>query len=348
MSLALRSQSITGLLLVTLAGLTGLCLLALVQGPVEVPLQTLWQLWWPDAEPTQAQSSALQYVITHIRLPRLVCALSVGAALAASGCALQALFRNPLADPALIGISNGAALGAVSVIVLGGAATAVVPAYVLLPLAAFIAGMITTFCVVAIASSGGQINAPLLLLAGVAINAIAGAGIGVLTFLANDNQLRDLTFWSMGSLAKADWPQLAVAVPVITLSSAMILRKANALNGFLLGESVALHIGHDVKKIKRQLVFFSALAVGTAVSIAGVIFFVGLVVPHWVRICLGPDNTRVLPLSMVAGAGLLLAADIAARSIVAPAELPIGLLMSLIGGPFFVALLLGRRSQFAG
>lgn len=320
---------------------------ALLHGPLRIPFSALVAIASGHHDAGLPELATYQYVITHIRAPRLLCAIAVGAALAASGCALQSLFRNPLADPALIGISSGAALGAVSVIVLEGALVEFIPAQFMLPIAAFISGVLATFCVVAIANTSGRINAPLLLLAGVAINAIAQAGIGLLTYIADDNQLRDLTFWSMGSVAKAGWQELVVAIPTMVIASALILRQAAALNAMLLGESAAHFIGHDVKKIKRQIILASALAVGAAVSVSGVIFFIGLVVPHLVRLCCGPDNRVVLPLSTVLGAALLISADIIARSVVAPAELPIGLLMSLIGGPFFVALLISRRKDYA-
>ncbi|WP_096087378.1 FecCD family ABC transporter permease [Agaribacterium haliotis] len=327
--------------------LTCCCFFALANGPLQINFQQLFDVVSSGFSQPQAELRMQHYVVWDIRLPRLICSLAVGAGLALAGCCMQALFRNPLADPALIGVSSGAAFGAVFVIVFSAsfASSLSVASHFLLPLAAFLSGAITAMCVVAIATYRGQSNAALMLLAGVAMNAIAAAGIALLTYAADDNQLRDLSFWSMGSVAKATWPELAVAVPLIVASSVMLLRHRSALNALLLGEQVALHIGHDVKKIKRSIVVHATIIVGSAVAISGVIMFIGLVVPHLIRLICGPDHKKLLPLSMLLGASLLTLADLAARQLIAPAELPIGVLMSVVGGPFFIVLLLRQRKQ---
>lgn len=324
---------LTGLLLVG-------ALLALRTGPMPLSVAEVWQGLFDR----QAEAS-VQLVVRELRLPRLLLAMLVGAALGVSGALLQGLFRNPLADPGLIGISSGAALGAVAVIVLGERVFAhwnmTVPGMTL-PLTAFVCALLTTAVIWRIGSRQGETHVAMLLLAGIAINAIAMAGVGVMTFIADDGQLRTLTFWTMGSLAQADWRDLRLVAPWIVLVLLAMPLLARALNAVLLGESVALHLGHDVDRLKRRIVVMCALAVGAAVSVSGLIGFVGLVAPHLVRLTLGVDHRTLLPASALLGAVLLVLADTGARLIVAPAEFPIGLMMALLGGPFFLALLMRR------
>jgi len=285
-------------------------------------------------------------VLLAIRLPRALVGVLVGAALAVSGAALQGLFRNPLADPALIGVSTGAALAAAAVIVLGGslaAVTAVVPHSLLLPLAAFGGGLATTVVVYRIASRDGRTDVAIMLLAGVAMNAITAAGVGLMVFMSDDQQLRDLNFWLLGSLGGATWDSLGAGAPFLVIGALALLLFARPLNALLLGESEAGHLGFRVERTKRAIVVLAALVTGAAVALTGVISFVGLVVPHVVRLLAGPDHRLLLPCSMMFGAALLLIADLFARTVVLPAELPISILMACIGGPFFIWLLLRRR-----
>lgn len=284
-------------------------------------------------------------VMTAIRLPRAVAGVLVGASLAASGAALQGLFRNPLADPALIGVSMGAALGAAAMIVVGGglAGLAAFLSPFLLPLAAFGGGLATTFFVCRIASRDGRTDVATMLLAGVAMNAITGAGIGFMVFLSDDQQLRDLNYWLLGSVGGITWSGLAPAAPFILFAIVALPFFARSLNALLLGESEAGHLGFRVERTKRLIVVLAALATGTAVALTGVIGFIGLVVPHLVRLTAGPDHRFLLPLSILLGASLMLVADLFARTLVLPAELPIGILTACVGGPFFLWLLLRRR-----
>ena len=289
-----------------------------------------------------------QSVLLSIRLPRACLGMLTGAALAVAGAALQGLFRNPLADPALIGVSTGAALAAVGVIVLGSTLAAPIASALgpfLLPLAAFAGGLLTTLVVYRIASRDGRTDVATMLLAGVALNAIASAGIGLLVFVSTDQQLRDLNFWLLGSLGGNTWTGMLPAIPLIALSVAALPMLARHLNAFLLGESEALHLGFHVERTKRVIVVLAALGTGASVALTGVIGFVGLVVPHLVRLSIGPDHRYLLPASALLGAGLMLVADLGARSLVLPAELPIGILTACIGGPFFLWLLLRRRSR---
>lgn len=284
-------------------------------------------------------------IIETIRLPRTVLAMLVGAALAVSGAALQGLFRNPLADPGLIGVSGGASLAAVTVIVLGdtmfSGLSDLFGVYTL-PIAAFAGALITTLIVARIATSRFGTSVTTLLLAGLAIGIVTTAGTGVLTFIADDAQLRSLVFWSMGSLGGATWERVMAAGILIGLSLAVMPFAIKALNALLLGESEARHLGIDVEKTKRWVIIMSALAVGASVAVAGMIGFVGLIVPHIMRLALGPDHRYLLPACALFGALFLLLADMVSRVIIAPAELPIGLITTLIGGPVFITMIVAR------
>ncbi|PAV25632.1 iron complex transport system permease protein [Tamilnaduibacter salinus] len=293
-----------------------------------------------------SDDTTARFVVLDVRVPRLLLGALTGAVLAVSGALLQGLFRNPLADPGLIGVSSGAALAAVAVIVLGGSGLAGWSQFAgqwALPLAAFAGGTMTTLIAWKIAHQQGQTSVALLLLAGIAINAIAGAGTGLLTYYADDSALRSLTFWSMGSLAHARWADLWVAGPwmVATLLIAPLL--ARPLDAFLMGEPVAGHLGYSTNWVKRGAVLLAALGVGAAVAVTGLIGFVGLVVPHLLRQLFGAGHRLLLPACALGGSALLVLADCLARVVVAPAELPIGLVMALLGGPFFLFLLMRHR-----
>ncbi|PAV47967.1 ABC transporter permease [Pseudomonas sp. HAR-UPW-AIA-41] len=322
--------------------------LSLALGPVSLPLldtlEALLRLSGLSAEQVPGQA---ELIIGQIRLPRTLLGLSVGAVLALCGVAMQGLFRNPLADPGLVGVSSGAALGAALVIV--GSATlgwGLGPLWLqpyLLSLAAFAGGLGVTAVVYRLGRRDGQTSVAAMLLAGVALSALAGALIGLFTYLADDATLRSLTFWNMGSLNGASyarlWPLLLVGVGV----AIWLPRRATALNALLLGESETRHLGFEVERLKRELVLCTALGVGAAVAAAGLIGFIGLVVPHLLRLLVGPDHRILLPASAMAGAALLLLADLLARLLLAPAELPIGIITALLGAPFFLYLLVKGR-----
>lgn len=322
-------------------------LLALGIGAVDVsPLQILSILserlgLGSFAETTRAESA----VLLSIRLPRVVLAVVVGSGLAVSGAALQGLFRNPLADPALLGVSGGAAVAAAAMILFGGGLVAAAPAFLapwFLPGAAFLGAIGVTSLVYLLALRGRNMDLATLLLAGIALNAIAGAGLGLLTFLSEDRQLRDITFWLLGSLAGSAWPQLLPVVAMTAVALVLLCRLARPLNALLLGEAEAFHIGFPVESLKRRLVVVTALASGSAVALTGTIGFVGLLVPHLARMLVGPDHRRLMPVAALLGATLLLIADLIGRLVVLPAELPIGVVTSFLGAPFFLWLLLRR------
>lgn len=331
--------------------LIAVMLASVALGPVTIPggevLRVLGvQLGLPITDVTPQH----QAVIMSIRLPRTVLGVLVGAGLAVAGAAMQGLFRNPLADPGLIGVSAGSALAAVAVIVLGnqglGFLTETLGIFSL-PLAAFLGGLSTTLLVYRLSSQEGRTSVTTLLLAGIAINALCGAGTGLLTYLADDQQLRTLTFWSMGSLGGATWASVLGVAPFMLVPLLCLPPLARTLNALLLGEAEAGHLGIPVERMQRLIVCLAALAVGAAVAVSGVIGFVGLVVPHLLRLALGPDHRTLLPGAALLGGSLLLLADLLARTVVTPAELPIGILTALLGGPFFLGLLLHRR-EFMG
>ena len=286
-----------------------------------------------------------ELIVGQLRLPRALLGLAVGAVLALAGVAMQGLFRNPLADPGLIGVSSGAALGAALAIV-GGAWLGQPPVWLapwLLSLCAFGGGLGVTALVYRLGRRDGETRVATMLLAGIALSALTGAGIGLFSYLADDATLRSLTFWNLGSLNGASYARLWPLLPVCLGVALWLPRRAAALNALLLGESEARHLGFDVERLKRELVLCVALGVGAAVAAAGMIGFVGLVVPHLVRLLTGPDHRLLLPASALAGAALLLLADLAARLLLAPAELPIGTLTALLGAPFFLYLLRRER-----
>lgn len=290
-------------------------------------------------------------ILMNIRLPRVVLGLLVGAALGMGGAALQGLFRNPLADPGLLGISSGAALGAVTVIVLGTAwlgRLATGMSAVVMPLAAFLGGLAATIAVYAISRRHGRIERSAMLLAGVAVNASAGSVTGLLVYLSDAEQLKSLTFWLMGSLGGADWNAVGAAIPLVVPPLLLLPRLARALNAMLLGDAVAGHLGFDANRTSRLSVVLVTASVGAAVAVSGVIGFIGLVAPHLVRLIAGPDHRIVMPGAALCGATLLVGADIFARTVAMPADLPIGVVTGALGGPFFIWLLLRRAPHGRG
>jgi iron complex transport system permease protein len=298
---------------------------------------------WLRGEPIAARD---QVVLFDIRLPRLAMGVLVGAALAVSGALMQGLFRNPLADPGLVGVGAGAGLGAVLAIVLGGLLPATFAAAIgqyLVPLAAFLGGWGATLLLYAVSSRQGRTSVATMLLAGIALGALAGAATGILIYLADDRQLRDLTFWGMGSLGGASWQKIVLAAPLILPVLILSSLLARGLNGLALGEAAALHTGIEVERIKSLTILSVAAATGAAVAIAGGIGFIGIVVPHLLRLATGPDHRFLLPNAAVLGAMLLVGADIIARLVVVPAELPIGIVTAVLGAPVFLYILLRSR-----
>lgn len=285
-------------------------------------------------------------VLWDIRLPRLAMGVLVGAALAVSGVVMQGLFRNPLADPGIVGVSAGAGLGAISAIILGSYLPASVLAWTgnsLVAIAAFLGGWASVLLLYRVSTRRGQTSVATMLLAGIALGALSGAVSGVLVYMADDQQLRDLTFWGMGSLAGATWTKAASAAPIILISVFVAQFLARTLNGMAMGEAVAHHMGIPVQRSKNIAILAVAGATGAAVAVSGGIGFIGIVVPHLLRLAAGPDHHRLLMNSALLGASLLLGADVISRLVVAPAELPIGIVTAILGAPVFLWILLRRH-----
>lgn len=337
-----RSNLLLGLLAVTLllAFVLSLGIGAVAIAPADV-LRVL--LPWTDAAMVPPGE---QLIVEQIRLPRALMGAMIGATLGVTGAAMQGLFRNPLADPGLIGVSGGAALGAALVIVLGAGLAEHLPpglAPYLTVFGAFLGGVLSTMVVYRLGQSLQGTAMSSMLLAGVAITTLSGALIGLLGYVAGNDMLRALTFWNMGTLAHAGYERVAMLALCCALVWWRLPRRARKLNALLLGESEAHHLGVDVARLKLELIVLTALGVAACVAAAGLIGFVGLMVPHLARLMVGPDHRQLLPASMVLGATLMLLADITARLVMAPAELPIGILTAALGAPFFLILLYRMR-----
>lgn len=331
------------LLLCVLLALT--MLFSLASGASDASAMAVVRGWLFGAA-DDALSVRDRIIINDVRLPRVVLGALVGASLAVSGAVMQGLFRNPLADPGLIGVSAGAGLAAVLIIVLGGTVLAPVTLAMgtfSLPVAAFFGGLAATLVLYKVATRQGRTSVATMLLAGIALAALAGAVTGILVFVADDRQLRDLTFWQLGSLAGATWLKIGAVAPIMVLAMAATPFLARGLNALALGEATATHLGIPVQQLKYIAIVSVAASVGSSVAVSGGIGFVGIVVPHLLRLAMGPDNRYLLPASALLGASLLLLADAVARTIVAPAELPIGIVTAVAGAPFFLWILLRNR-----
>ncbi len=336
---SVRAQQSRRLILLLAIGLPLAMLLALAVGSVSLSMVEL------GGTIVGAESNRASMIVSQIRLPRVILAGLVGAMLGISGAAMQGMFRNPLADPSLIGVTAGAALGASLVIALSGTWLAGFGGLTLVSLGAFIGGIAAVIVVYRLANSDSGTSVATMLLAGIAITALAGAMGNVLELYSSNEVLRRISLWRMGGLDGANYQRVIAAAVIATLVLATLPRFATALNALLLGESEARYLGIDVQLTKSCIIVLVALAVGASVALAGTIAFVGLIVPHIVRLLIGPDHKYLLPASALAGAILLVLADALARTIAAPTELPVGIVTACIGVPFFISLL-RRRSDY--
>ncbi|MFT8979489.1 FecCD family ABC transporter permease [Gluconobacter oxydans] len=330
--------------LIFLIALLPLLLLAVIAalniGATGVHLSALWH------GTTEPDIRAARIVLLRIRGPRVVMSGLTGAALAVAGAVMQGLFRNPLADPGLIGVSSGAALATACMIVLGGPwLVSGVWGVWAIPAAGMAGSFVAAYLLYLFATRGGVTSVSTILLAGVALGAFSGALTGILIFRANDTALRDLTFWTMGSFAGATWSRIGLLCPFLCVAAAVTARLATPLNALLLGESDARLIGYPVERIKRLAMVAVACAVGPTVSFVGAIGFVGVIVPHLVRLVTGPDHRLVLPGSALLGASLMIVADTLARVIAIPADVPVGIVTAVLGTPIFVWLLSGAHGR---
>lgn len=289
-----------------------------------------------------------KYVFFDLRLSRIVMAILIGSALAVSGTCLQGMFKNPLATPDLIGITAGASLFAAIAIVLGVFIKPYIPEalhFSFLSIAAFVGALITMTLVYRISTSNGKTNVIMMLLSGVAITALGFAVMGLLIYISKEEQLRDLTFWNLGSLGGASWTKNGILAAVILISYYFLIGKGKTLNAMMLGEKDAMHLGIPVEKTKKQIVLFTALLVGTSVAFSGTIGFIGLIIPYILRLIFKSNYYIILPLSAVLGSVLLLSADTISRILVAPSEIPIGILTAFMGAPIFIAILLRQKKS---
>lgn len=343
-----KRQSI---LLVLFGILIATVVLAAGIGAVDIPpLRVLallttppWGSAWQAIAPDQMQQAM---VLWNIRLPRLGLGILTGATLAVSGAAMQALLRNPLAEPSLVGVSGGAAVFAAVGIVLGGSWMAALQGLIgefALPAFAFIGSLTVTIFIFAISTRQGRTSVALMLLAGIAIGSLCIALIGLLSFVATDVQMRTLNFWSLGSLGAASWPMVGIVSCLSGVSIILLLKQSGALNTLALGEVQAQLLGVSMRKLNRICISCIALSVGAVVSVTGIIGFVGLVAPHLVRLTFGPDQRLLMPASALVGAILALLSDLLARTIASPVEVPVGIVTALLGVPFFLGLLFRMR-----
>ena len=313
------------------------CVFSATQGAYPIDWVSAFKGQWNEQQ---------QQIFIHIRLPRILLSVSIGAGLAVSGAVLQALLRNPLADPQIIGIASGAAV-AVGLCLLFGSTLLVLLTPALLtmaiPFAAFIGGLSVCGLMMGLSKARHGFNPNQLILIGVAINAIAAAAIGFIQYLSDDQQLRSFAFWMLGSLSGAQWSQVIIVASVVIIAMLVLQKQMRGLDLIALGESEAEYAGISTKYLKRVSVITVAFMVGVSVAFSGIIAFVGLIIPHIARKCFGASQQRLLPMSALLGGIFLLLADTVARVIIMPEELPIGILTSLMGGPFFLALLLRKK-----
>lgn len=335
-------------LLLSIALLAGLAVWSLYSGVFVFEKHSFLEIFsgiWSNDGSIDASE---RFVLMELRLPRIVMGILIGSALAVSGTCLQGMFRNPLATPDLLGITAGASLFAAITIVLGKYIRPYIPEalhYSLLSIMAFAGALLTMIMVYRISTQGGRTNIVMMLLSGVAITAIGFAVMGLLIFFSKDDELRDLTFWNLGSLAGATWAKCGILAVVIAIAFSFLINKGKALNAMMLGERDAQHLGIPVERIKKQIVVFTALLVGTSVAFAGTIGFMGLIVPYILRLIFKSKYHFILPLSAVWGAILLLSADTISRTIAPPSEISVGVLTAFMGAPIFMMILIKNRKQ---
>ena len=325
-----------------------LAILSLEVGAVDITYEQIWK-WTIDAimhrAPGQADS-IYRGVFFQIRLPRTLLCILVGMTLSVSGALMQSVFRNPIVEPGLVGTSAGAAFGAAFVFVFGSISffnRMGLAGDVLLPLFAFAGGWSATMLVYKLSSSFGKVSVSTMLLAGMSINALASAGTGFLSYIARDPQARSITFWNLGTFAGADWRAVIVVALVSIPVLLVIMSYARHLNLLQLGDTEAQYLGVDTEKVKRRLIFLNTLMVAVATSMVGVIAFIGLLVPHLLRLLRGSDNRYLMTASALLGGIVMIIADMVSRIIIAPAEMPIGIISAFIGAPLFLWMLLKNR-----
>jgi len=343
----LKSKSLTFYAIIGIILLILMMVLALNIGVYDFGNSSSYEVLWKFLTSDTSLSLSEKYVIWEVRTSRIIMAVLIGSMLAVSGTTLQGMFKNPLATGESIGLTSGATLLAAIAIVLGHTFEQYLPEIIrnsLVGVSAFVGAFLAMVSVYRISTSAGKTNVVMMLLSGVAITSIGFSITGFLIYISKDEQLRDLTFWNLGSLAGATWTRNIILSIVLLFSYTIILPKGKALNAMLLGEKDAQHLGINVETLKKQIVLITSLMIGTCVAFSGTIGFVGLIVPYILRLLFRSDYHFILPLSAICGSILLLLADTISRTIVAPSELPIGILTSLIGGPIFITILIKYKN----
>ena len=346
----MRRVSAQGLTILLWISLPVAVILGLNAGTVNIPIDVIIQQsanLLLQSSSTDIHTNQINTILFDIRLSRICLAFLIGAILAISGAVMQGLFRNPLAAPSLIGVSSGASVGASIVIVLAGTwlQNNALLGLSVVAVGAFVGSFLITLLVFRLSTSTLGTSVTTMLLAGIAISALAGAVNSLLSYFADNEMLRQISIWQMGNLSTANWARVSVVAVVAVFVLVLFPRESKSLNALLLGESEARHLGIDVQRVKKKLILLTTLGIGTAVAVAGMIGFVGLIVPHMVRLLIGPDHRWLLPVSALAGGILLLIADTLARVIIAPVELPTGILTAILGAPFFIMLLIQQRRE---
>ena len=321
-----------------IVGLVLTIILAISIGPVDIPIATVFKILFHFPK---SWSDTYETIVMEVRLPRIILCALVGSALAVAGCAMQGLFRNPMASPYILGISSGSAFGASLAIVLGIRFGTGVFA---IPFMAFIFALITIFLVYNIARIKGKVPMETLLLAGIAMGSFFWAMVSLMEYIAGE-ELRSIVFWLMGGFWASSWDKVSIAFPLISVGVAVILFFSRDLNTMLIGEEHALNLGIEVEHVKKIVLVFASLITAAAVSVSGIIGFVGLIIPHMMRIIVGPDHRILLPSSCLFGAIFLIWMDTLARTIIQPTELPVGIITASFGAPFFLYLLRKRRKE---
>ena len=347
----MRRVSAQGLTILLWVSLPVAVILGLNAGTVNIPIDVIIQQsanLLLQSSSTDIHTNQINTILFDIRLSRICLAFLIGAILAISGAVMQGLFRNPLAAPSLIGVSSGASVGASIVIVLAGTwlQNNALLGLSVVAVGAFVGSFLITLLVFRLSTSTLGTSVTTMLLAGIAISALAGAVNSLLSYFADNEMLRQISIWQMGNLSTANWTRVSIVAVVAVVVLILFPRESKSLNALLLGESEARHLGIDVQRVKKKLILLTTLGIGTAVAVAGMIGFVGLIVPHIVRLLIGPDHRWLLPVSALAGGILLLIADTLARVIIAPVELPTGILTAILGAPFFIMLLIQQRREF--
>ena len=346
----MRRVSAQGLTILLWVSLPVAVMLGLNAGTVNIPIDVIIQQsanLLLQSSSTDIHTNQINTILFDIRLSRICLAFLIGAILAITGAVMQGLFRNPLAAPSLIGVSSGASVGASIVIVLAGTwlQNNALLGLSVVAVGAFVGSFLITLLVFRLSTSTLGTSVTTMLLAGIAISALAGAVNSLLSYFADNEMLRQISIWQMGNLSTANWARVSVVAVVAVFVLVLFPRESKSLNALLLGESEARHLGIDVQRVKKKLILLTTLGIGTAVAVAGMIGFVGLIVPHMVRLLIGPDHRWLLPVSALAGGILLLIADTLARVIIAPVELPTGILTAILGAPFFIMLLIQQRRE---